>query len=235
MMRITHMLRCLSLARVIVLALALSGCLKQAGQEFLSDTSLLSLPPVGKNGGFRIIPVTAARDSDRPRVIYRCNDLQCGEAFQPSNEERDVFIPCELDKSVLQNGRVMPYLRVVGAPGQQKVIVKEAHQKACMAAKPFEKILAEGVPQTAQVSGSSGQAAGSACRAFKQDKASCELNATQGCRWTTHPSQRIGATGGECVGLYRSNERANGTENIQVLPNSQSSTQWSGLESYKAK
>lgn len=214
---------------VSCLALALTACKKEYNQleaESLATSSSSGL----KNGGFRILPQSAARDPQRSRVIYRCNSVQCGEAFQPSNEERDQYFPCDIGQNLYPSGILPPFLRVVSSDGKQKLIVKAEHRQACQMAVPFEKLLSESSPM-----GESGsKVAGSACRAFRSNKEACVANEPQGCRWVTHPSGRkTGASGGDCVGLFKASSSQAGSENVQVLRLGSQESQWSPLESYR--
>jgi len=211
------------------LALALTACKKEYNQleaEGLATSSSSGL----KNGGFRILPQSAARDPQRFRVIYRCNSVQCGEAFQPSNEERDQYFSCELERNLYPSGVLPPFLRVVSSDGKQKLIVKAEHRQACEMAEPFQKILSE----RSSLGDSGSKVGGGACRALQANKEACVANEGRGCRWVTHPSGRkTGASGGDCVGLFKAATSQSGSENVQVLRLGSQESQWSPLESYR--
>lgn len=215
----------------LVLVLVNTGCLRKSSQT-ITETSFESLTS-GKNAGFRILPQTAARDALRPRVIYRCNEVQCGEAYQPSNEERDMFIPCEASLGTSSQSAVKPYLRLVGVGDKRALIEKEAHKKACEQPMGFEKLVAEPLPAApAVVQGAP------ACRVFKRDKVACESNVALGCRWVTHPSRNGDAAGGECIGSVRNSNGSpladpNLPGNTQVLSGSKPAATWSDISSYR--
>lgn len=221
--------------RVMVLAfitLTHSACKQQANtlESPASETQSIS---GGKNGGFRILPQTAARDTLRTKVIYRCNDVSCGDAFQPSNEERDMFFSCSLAQSLGTSGRVPAFMRVVNVGGKQKLIVRKEHQEACEKPLPLEKILAEQTPEDS-VKTDPQAASQTTCRAFRGNKEGCQSNEAQGCRWITHPSGRSAAGGqGDCVGLLRASAAAGDGQNIQSLQLNSSEARWAPLESYR--
>jgi|GEM_PF-658494 len=208
---------------------ALIGC-KNKGNTLSSESEVSAAAGDSRNGGFRIAPQLAARDPLRFKVIYRCNDVPCGEAFQPSNEERDLFIPCGLEANVYPNGRFPAFLRVVGATGKQGLIVKSEHRQACESAQPFEKVVADTQPKDAPQA----QPAGNTCRSFRSNREVCLANEAQGCRWVTHPSGRAGLPGGgDCVGLLRSVGQPSGAENVQSLQSGSQPVSWAPVESYR--
>lgn len=218
-------------APFLVLAMTLlSGCLKKTSQS-ITDATFESLTS-GKNAGFRILPQTAARDALRPRVIYRCNDTQCGDAFQPSNEERDIFIPCDAALGTSAQAPIKPYLRLVGEGEKRVLIEKEAHKTACQQPVGFEKLVAEGVPTGPKVI----QGAPT-CRVFKRDKVACEANAGLGCKWLTHPSRNGDPSGGECIGVLRNNgslvNDPNLPGNFQNLSGQKPAAVWSDPSAYR--
>ncbi|NBX15730.1 MAG: hypothetical protein EBR09_00035 [Proteobacteria bacterium] len=211
-------------------SLAFTGCMKKSVTT-LNDSTFESLVS-GKNAGFRILPLTAARDALRPAVIYRCNEVRCGEAFQPSNEERDLFIPCDAALGTTAAASLKPHLRLTGAGTQRALIEKEAHRKACEQPAPFDKLVAS-PPATpaAVVQGAP------ACRVFRRDKTACEANSAMGCQWLTHPSRNGDAAGGECVGGAGSSLGGSADPNLpantQVLSGSKPPAVWSDLTSYR--
>ncbi|MEY4065876.1 MAG: hypothetical protein RIR26_2084 [Pseudomonadota bacterium] len=212
------------------LLLVFGGCVQK---EFSakSDSGIQEAGHSGRNGGFRILPAMAARDPSRPRVIYRCNDVPCGEAFQPSNEERDLFFPCDLALKSNPEGKLPPYLRLVTHSETRTFVIKTDHQQACASARPFDEVVAQGEAKEA-----SAPALGftEGCRQWSSNLESCRANAAQGCRWVVHPSGRSeGGQQGSCVGLYRSNLLPNGTEKVQSLRSSGQPTQWMPLERYR--
>jgi hypothetical protein len=203
-------------APFLVLAMTLlSGCLKKTSQS-ITDATFESLTS-GKNAGFRILPQTAARDALRPRVIYRCNDTQCGDAFQPSNEERDIFIPCDAALGTSAQAPIKPYLRLVGEGEKRVLIEKEAHKTACQQPVGFEKLVAEGVPTGPKVI----QGAPT-CRVFKR---------------LTHPSRNGDPSGGECIGVLRNNgslvNDPNLPGNFQNLSGQKPAAVWSDPSAYR--
>lgn len=219
------------LMTTFMLVFVSAGCLRKSSQT-ITETSFESLTS-GKNAGFRIPPQTAARDALRPRVIYRCNDVQCGEAFQPSNEERDLFIPCEASLGTSAQTAVKPYVRLVGVGDKRSLIEKEAHKKACEQPTGFEKLVAEPVPTPPTV-----VQGAPACRVFKRDKVACESNGALGCRWVTHPSRNGDAAGGECIGSVRNNNGSpladpNLPGNTQVLSGNKPAATWSDISAYR--
>lgn len=213
----------------LALALALAACKKEFNQSG-SENVAASSPSGVKNGGFRILPQSAARDPQRPQVLYRCNSVQCGEAFQPSNEERDQYFSCELERNLYPGGILPPFLRVVSSDGRQKLIVKAEHRQACETAMPLQKLLSEKSP----LGDSGSKVDGGACRALRANKEACVANEPEGCRWVTHPSgRRTGAGGGDCVGLFKATPQQSGFENVQVLRLGSQESQWTPLESYR--
>ncbi|MFZ9519259.1 MAG: hypothetical protein ACO3A4_02175 [Silvanigrellaceae bacterium] len=225
-------MRSISLFVGLMLTIGSSACLKRSG-ELVSETTFESLTS-GKNAGFRILPQTAARDELRPRVVYRCNEVQCGEAFQPSNEERDMFIPCEAALGTSAQTPVMPYMRVLGEGAKRSLIVKEAHKKACETPASFEKLVAAPVPGESKII----QGAPT-CRVFRRDKGTCEANASTGCRWVSHPSRNGDPVGGECIGTFRATNAPdadpNLQRNVQSLQGAKPVNGWSDLSAYRGK
>jgi hypothetical protein len=221
-----------SLVLSLMLSFVASSCLKRTG-ELVSETTFESLTS-GKNAGFRILPQTAARDELRPRVVYRCNEVQCGEAFQPSNEERDMFIPCDAALGTSAQAPVMPFMRVLGEGSKRTLLAKEAHKKACESPMPFEKLVAAPVPGESKII----QGAPT-CRVFKRDKATCEANSPLGCRWVSHPSRNGDPAGGECIGTLRSTNAPdsdpNLSRNVQSLQGSKPVNGWSDMSAYSGK
>lgn len=215
---------------VAVFAGLTSGCLKK-NAELLTEANFESISK-GKNAGFRILPQTAARDPMRPLVIYRCNDVQCGEAFQPSNEERDLFIPCEAVLGTSPQTIVKPFMRLVGEGAKRALIEKDAHKKACEQAMAFDKLVAEPPPSSQPV-----VQGAPTCRVFKRDQVACESNAALGCRWVTHPSRNGDPTGGECVAAVRGSGAPqtdpNLPGNVQTLSGSKPPAVWSDINAYR--
>lgn len=213
----------------VLVALFASGCLKKSPTATTEATfeSLVS----GKNAGFRILPLTAARDALRPAVVYRCNEVRCGEAFQPSNEERDQFIPCEAALGTTAATPIQSHMRLTGRGAQRTLIEKEAHKKACEQPVSFDKLVASPPPKPAAV-----VQGAPACRVFRRDKTACEANSTMGCQWVTHPSRNGDAAGGECVGgaIAAAGTAAdpNLPANIQVLSGAKPPAVWSDLRAY---
>lgn len=210
--------------------LAPAGCMKKEftakNEAMIQDTKL-----AGRNGGFRILPATAARDPLRTRVIYRCNDVACGDAFQPSNEERDLFFPCDLALTIAPDGKLPPYLRLVSNAGARSFMVKTEHKQACSSARPFAEVLSQGASVGVSVPP---QGTGEGCRQFRSQEEACLANAPQGCRWVVHPSGRSGGTEqGDCVGLFRTSTLPNGTEKVQSLQPSSLPSQWLPVEQYR--
>ena len=214
---------------LVCAALATTAACKNE-RNVVGGESEVASAGASRNGGFRILPQLAARDSLRFKVIYRCNDVPCGEAFQPSNEERDFFFPCGFQANLYPGGRFPPFLRVTGPAGQQKLIVRKEHREACERAQPFEKVLAEVQPKEVAQSASSS----TTCRIFRTNRDDCLANEAQGCRWVTHPSGRASSSGGgECVGLFRSGTLPTGSENVQSLQSGSQSVRWAPVESYR--
>jgi hypothetical protein len=223
-------LNLLSMGCLQLLLLTPVGCMRREfaakNEAMIQDTKL-----AGRNGGFRILPATAARDALRPRVIYRCNDVACGDAFQPSNEERDLFFPCDLVSTSAPDGKLQPYLRLVSNAGARSFMVKTEHKQACSSARPFAEVLSEGASAGVSVSP---QGTGEGCRQFRSQEEACLANAAQGCRWVVHPSGRSGGgVQGDCVGLFRSSVLPNGTEKVQSLRPSSLPNQWLPVEQYR--
>jgi hypothetical protein len=214
----------------VLVAFIVSGCLKKSATS-TTDATFESLVS-GKNAGFRILPQTAARDALRPAVVYRCNEVRCGEAFQPSNEERDQFIPCEASLGTSAETALKPHIRLTGVGAQRALIEKEAHKKACEQPVPFEKLVAS--PPAKPDSLVQGAPA---CRVFRRDKTACEANAGMGCQWVSHPSRNGDPAGGECVGgngtAAGSASDPNLPANIQVLSGTKPAAVWSDLGAYR--
>lgn len=214
--------------------LCLVAACQRRSDSVAVESSVATTDLASRNAGFRILPTMAARDAQRPRVIYRCNEVACGEAFQPSNEERDMFFSCSLASSLGLQGKVPPYMRVVNVQGQQKLIEKKEHMEACTSPLSFEKVLATPEsPTPAQTGNVEGEA--KTCRRFKANRAACEENFSQGCRWVTHPSGRSSASpDGDCIGLLKSDAPASGegkTDSFQLTTNP---VPWAPLESYRS-
>lgn len=223
-------MKVLAVIHLLISAGFVAGCVKKGGTP-TTDATFESLVS-GKNAGFRILPQTAARDALRPAVIYRCNDLRCGEAFQPSNEERDQFIPCDSVLGTSAQVAIKPHMRLVGAGPKQTLIEKEAHRKACEQPIPFERLVAEPVSKAPTVI-----AGAPACRVFKRDKVACEANVGLGCQWVSYPSRNGDSVGGECVGQARtsvsSDTDPNLPSNIRSLSGSKPAAVWSDLGGYR--
>ena len=219
----------ISLSGAFAFSLMALAC--KQGKNVVGNESGVATAAGSRNGGFRILPQLAARDALRSKVIYRCNDVACGEAFQPSNEEQDVVIACGLEPNLYPGGRLPPFLRMTGKVGWQKLIVRKDHQEACEHAQPFEKVLAQMDLEKPSLILASAEMD---CRAFRANREVCQANEGQGCRWVTHPSGRGNSPlGGDCVGLFRSGTRPNGTENVQSLPLGSQPVSWAPVESYR--
>ncbi|MEN9530707.1 MAG: hypothetical protein RI932_2580 [Pseudomonadota bacterium] len=208
---------------------ATAGC-KNERNNLGSESEVNAAAGGSLNGGFRILPQLAARDPLRSKVIYRCNDVACGEAFQPSNEERDLFLPCGVEANLYPGGRLPPFLRLVGTSGKQRFLVRTEHKQACERAVAFEKVVNEAPPRELAQNGS----VGSTCRSFRNSREVCLANEAQGCRWVTHPSGRATLPGaGDCVGLFRAPGQPTGTENVQSLQIGSQPVSWAPVESYR--
>lgn len=215
---------------LVMLTILMPGCLKKTPQT-ITDANFESLTS-GKNAGFRILPQTAARDALRPRVIYRCDDTRCGDAFQPSNEERDIFIPCDTALGTSAQSPIKPYLRLVGEGEKRALTEKEAHKAACHQPVGFEKLVAGGIPTGPKV-----VQGAPTCRVFKRDKVACEANTGLGCKWLTHPSRNGDPAGGECIGVLRNNGSLqtdpNLPGNFQGLSGQKPAATWSDPSAYR--
>jgi len=210
---------------ILSLSMQLPACKKQAQESVVTESAAPS-------GGFRIAPTQAARDVMRPKVIYRCNAVNCGEAFQPSNEEREVVLPCDLDKLNFPAGVLPPYYRVVTERGVQQLIVNVQHQAMCKEPKPFQEVVLSTTPS----SDSSGvSSAGTGCQKFRDNQELCMKAAADGCSWVSHPSGResMGRSAG-CIGLMSGASMASGLEKQELYQVDKTPVQWSSLESYRA-
>lgn len=218
-----HFSRGMATLTWLALSVLSLSCKKQAQDAVVMESAPL-------NGGFRIVPALAARDELRPRVIYRCNVVTCGEKFQPSNEEADVTLPCDLDRLKFPAGVLPPYYRTVAVQGVQTLIVNTQHQQSCQDPKPFAQVV--GVKVESEPTNGSGPLVG--CRQFNASREVCGTKAAEGCQWVTHPSGRDSfGRSGDCVGLSGSASVALGMENIQVLQLDKTPVQWAPLESYR--
>lgn len=210
---------------VLSFSMHLSACKKQTQEAVVSESAVL-------NGGFRIVPTQAARDVLRPKVIYRCNAVNCGEPFQPSNEERDIVIPCDLDKIKFPAGVIPPYYRTVSERGIRQLIVNVQHQEMCKDPKQFQQVVASVGADPA--SGALSPEAG--CRKFISNEELCKKAEAEGCSWVSHPSGRDSmGRKAQCVGLYSGANVASGSgiEKIEYFQVDKSSVQWAPLESYR--
>lgn len=221
---IAPVLRTLLLACLVPLSSQVVACKRQAQESAVTESASL-------NGGFRIAPTQAARDALRPKVIYRCNAISCGEPFQPSNEEKEVIIPCDLDKLNFPAGVMPPYYRVVTERGVQQLLVKVQHQEACKEPKPFRSVVAVSSSEAA----AENTKPASGCAKFRENRALCRSVEAEGCSWVTHPSGRDSlGRNGDCVGLIKGMNVASGIENAQVLQIDKAPVAWAPLESYRA-
>jgi len=212
---------CVFFALLLPLSVQMHACKKQSQDSVVTETSTL-------NGGFRILPTQAARDDMRPKVIYRCNEVRCGEAFQPSNEERDVVIPCDLDKINFPSGTLPPYYRTVTERGVRQLIVNAQHQTMCKDPRPFTSVVAS-TPVVASPASATG------CQKFRSSQADCKQAEAEGCRWVSHPSGRepMGRKG-DCVGLTMGGAATSGLNNSELFQVDKSPVGWAPLESYRA-
>jgi hypothetical protein len=173
-----------------------------ASSEKLTSANTLTVAKAGdeslptgdakRNGGFRILPETAARDAKRPRVIYRCNEVVCNEAFQPSNEERDTYLPCDKKLGTVMQKPLKPYLRFI----RGELVEKDEQKKACESTISFQQLLSatQPLPDDSKVEGAP------VCRQYRTDRDSCTRMKDQGCHWVAYTSGHNPPAGGECVG-----------------------------------
>jgi len=219
----THQFYKLVVGLVLPLSLQLSACKKQPQESVVTEATAL-------NGGFRIPPTQAARDVMRPKVIYRCNAVNCGEPFQPSNEEREVVLPCDLDKIKFPAGVLPPYYRTVTERGVLQLIVNAQHQAMCKDPKSFQQVVASGASSSVSGVGSPG----TGCRKFISNEEQCKKAEAEGCSWVTHPSGRDSmGRKAECVGLLSGVSVASGMERSKYFQVDKTPVQWSPLESYR--
>lgn len=221
--RNTFFSRCMAIFTLAGLSALSVSCKKQPQEAVVMESASL-------NGGFRIVPALAARDQLRPRVIYRCNVVTCGEKFQPSNEDADILLPCDLDRLKFPAGVLPPYYRTVAVKGVQQLIINVQHQQSCQEPKPFPQVVADKSAGVAQA----GTEPLRGCRQFNASPDVCGTQAAEGCRWVTHPSGRDSlGRGGDCVGLSDASASVSGMENSQVLQIDKTPVQWAPLESYR--
>jgi hypothetical protein len=208
----------------IFVGLQLAACKKQAQESIVTESAAL-------NGGFRIPPTQAARDGMRPKVIYRCNAVNCGEPFQPSNEEREIVIPCDLDKLNFPAGVLPPYYRTVAERGVLQLTVNVQHQAMCKDPQPFQSVLASDPAD----SGKESSVSSTGCQKFRASKELCTGIEAEGCQWVTHPSGRnsMGRTG-DCVGMLNGASAVSGVETLQSFQVDKSPVQWAPLETYRS-